>query len=285
MIGSEPPQLAAREATLGGVVLEVRDLSLPRRTAFGVDLQDISLRGARRRDRGRGRRLGQRPAGADGRAVGRGHGAPRRHALAVRPGHRRASPRRRRVQGLYFVPEERLGRGAVPTAVAVVEHAAHPAETVSRLGWIDVGATRALAARLIERFKVKAGGPEAHAKSLSGGNLQKFIVGREIDAQPKRADRQRSPPGAWTWAPRRRSAANCCAARRRLRAARGQRRAGRAVRDQSDRLVVIARGRLSPSIAARDATVEQIGQWMSGLWDPAAGTAADPSKEARHAEA
>jgi general nucleoside transport system ATP-binding protein len=34
----------------------------------------------------------------------------------------------------------------------------------------------------------------------------------------------------------------------------------------SDRLQVIARGRLSPSIARRDATVEQVGQWMSGLW-------------------
>ena len=38
---------------------------------------------------------------------------------------------------------------------------------------------------LIRRFNVKAGGPDAAAKSLSGGNLQKFIVGREIDADPK----------------------------------------------------------------------------------------------------
>ena len=35
-----------------------------------------------------------------------------------------------------------------------------------------------------------------------------------------------------------------------------------------DRLVVMARGRLSPSVAARDATVEMIGAWMSALWDP-----------------
>lgn len=34
----------------------------------------------------------------------------------------------------------------------------------------------------------------------------------------------------------------------------------------SDRLHVMARGRLSPSIAVADATVEQIGEWMSGLW-------------------
>ena len=38
---------------------------------------------------------------------------------------------------------------------------------------------------IIDRFNVKAGGPNAAARSLSGGNLQKFIVGREIDANPK----------------------------------------------------------------------------------------------------
>ena len=37
----------------------------------------------------------------------------------------------------------------------------------------------------IECFDVKAGGPGAAARSLSGGNLQKFIVGREILQQPK----------------------------------------------------------------------------------------------------
>jgi simple sugar transport system ATP-binding protein len=36
-----------------------------------------------------------------------------------------------------------------------------------------------------------------------------------------------------------------------------------------DRLLVIARGRVSPSVAAAAATVEQIGEWMSGLWNPA----------------
>jgi ABC-type uncharacterized transport system ATPase subunit len=37
-----------------------------------------------------------------------------------------------------------------------------------------------------------------------------------------------------------------------------------------DRLAVIARGRLSPAVARRDATVETIGEWMSGLWDAGA---------------
>ena len=37
-----------------------------------------------------------------------------------------------------------------------------------------------------------------------------------------------------------------------------------------DRLVVIARGRVSPSVPTARATVEQIGEWMSGLWTGAA---------------
>ena len=52
----------------------------------------------------------------------------------------------------------------------------------------------------------------------------------------------------------------------------------------SDRLVVIARGKLSPSIATRDATVERIGQWMAGLFDTSAGGSA-PHKEVAHAAA
>jgi simple sugar transport system ATP-binding protein len=35
---------------------------------------------------------------------------------------------------------------------------------------------------------------------------------------------------------------------------------------------VIAKGRLSPSIATEEATVERIGEWMSGLWDGGAAT-------------
>ena len=48
----------------------------------------------------------------------------------------------------------------------------------------------------------------------------------------------------------------------------------------SDRLIVIAQGRMSPSVPTRQATVEQIGEWMSGLWDPAT-----PTPEPTHVQA
>jgi ABC-type uncharacterized transport system ATPase subunit len=138
-------------------------------------------------------------------------------------------------------------------------------DALGRSGWINIKALQAQAADIIRRFNVKAGGPNAAAKSLSGGNLQKFIVGREIDAQPKLLIV--SQP---TWGVDVGASAQI----------RGEilalRDAGCAVLVVSeeldelfeicDRLHVIAKGRLSPSVARADATVPQIGEWMSGLW-------------------
>jgi hypothetical protein len=96
-----------------------------------------------------------------------------------------ASPRLRRERGLHFVPEERLGRGAVPT-LSLAQNLLLTRREYLRAGtWIAPGALATQARAIIERFRVKAGGPQAAARSLSGGNLQKFIMGREIDANPK----------------------------------------------------------------------------------------------------
>ncbi|RUY59547.1 ABC transporter ATP-binding protein, partial [Mesorhizobium sp. M7A.F.Ca.CA.001.09.2.1] len=61
---------------------------------------------------------------------------------------------------------------------------AHRFGTV-RNGLVDRRKASAFAAGIIDRFKVKANGPASTAQSLSGGNLQKFIVGREIALEPK----------------------------------------------------------------------------------------------------
>ncbi len=55
-----------------------------------------------------------------------------------------------------------------------------------RRGLIDFEAVDAASpADCIERYNVKCGGPKAPARSLSGGNLQKYIVGREVLQDPK----------------------------------------------------------------------------------------------------
>jgi simple sugar transport system ATP-binding protein len=179
-----------------------------------------------------------------------------------------ASAAKRRLLGQHFVPEERLGRGAVPSLSLAHNTLLTRRESVKRGGWLDLSRMRELAQHLIERFDVRAGGPGALAQSLSGGNLQKFIVGREIDAQP-RVLIVAQP----TWGVDVGATAQIRAALLALRDA------GTAVLviseeldellELSDRLVVMAQGQLSPPIARSQATTTQIGQWMSGLWQEA----------------
>jgi len=280
MIGAEPPQLEHRQATPGDAVLAVRGLTLARTGAFGADLADIAFE-VRRGEilgiagvSGNGQQeLMAALSGEDERAP------PEAIRLFGQPiGHH--SPRRRRAQGLHFVPEERLGRGAVPSLSLAQNTLLTRTEAVGRSGWIRVGQAVALAQRLIERYNVKAAGPHAPARSLSGGNLQKFIVGREIDAGPRLL--VVSQP---TWGVDVGAAAQIRGALIALRDA------GCAVLvvsedldelfEVSDRLVVIARGRVSPSVPAPQATREQVGRWMSGLWHDDAAA----SGEAAHAAA
>ena len=266
MIGAEPPQLEHRPAQVGAPVLQVQALSLDRESPFGTDLHDVTLE-VRAGEvvgiagvSGNGQReLLYALSGEDTRA-----GASRVRVAGHDAGH--LSPGHRRPLGLHFVPEERLGRGAVPSLGLAHNLLLTRSEALGRGGWIHVGALRAQAARIIERFGVRAGGPDAAARSLSGGNLQKFIVGREIDASPKLLIV--SQP---TWGVDVGAAAQIRGALLALRDA------GCAVLvvseeldelfEVSDRLHVMAKGRLSPSLARADATVERIGEWMSGLWD------------------
>jgi ABC-type uncharacterized transport system ATPase subunit len=82
-----------------------------------------------------------------------------------------------------------LGRGAVPSLSLARNLMLTRKEAIGNSGWLDRGALQAQAARIIADYKVKSGGSQAVAKSLSGGNLQKFIMGREIDAKPETSDR------------------------------------------------------------------------------------------------
>jgi simple sugar transport system ATP-binding protein len=270
MIGSEPPQLQHHARQPGAAVLRVTDLKLAREDQFGVDLDAISLE-VRAGEvvgiagvSGNGQKeLLYALSGEDVRAQPGAIAMGGTDVSALHPGGRRKL-------GLHFVPEERLGRGAVPTLGLAHNLLLTRNESITAPGfaggWIKVKQLEAHAAAIIKRFNVKAGGPRSAARSLSGGNLQKFIVGREIDAAPKLFIV--SQP---TWGVDVGAAAQI----------RGEilalRDAGCAVLvvseeldelfEVSDRLHVMARGRLSPSVPVADATVEKIGEWMSGLWN------------------
>ena len=96
------------------------------------------------------------------------------------------SPLQRRRLGLAFVPEDRLGRGAVPEMDLNQNTLLTSFDSgLVRRGFLRPGAIRALTERIIAKYKVKTPSADASAASLSGGNLQKFIIGREVEQQPK----------------------------------------------------------------------------------------------------
>lgn len=96
------------------------------------------------------------------------------------------NPNARRMQGLASVPEKRLGHGATPD-MSLVDNAFLTAYKRMRLinkGLINYPETRQFADKIINDYSVMTPGVEAPAASLSGGNLQKFIIGRELTQQP-----------------------------------------------------------------------------------------------------
>jgi general nucleoside transport system ATP-binding protein len=266
MIGAEPPELEHRPLHAGEAVLRVNGLTLASDDPFGTALADIALTVRA------GEVVGIAGVSGNGqgellRALsGEDTRAPAGSVLLGAQDVARLGPGRRRALGLHFVPEERLGRGAVPTLSLAQNLLLSRRDAVGPLGWVRVGVLKAQAQAIIARYQVKANGPGAAAKSLSGGNLQKFIVGREIEANPKLLIV--SQP---TWGVDVGASAQIRGAILALRDA------GCAVLvvseeleelfEISDRLHVIAKGRLSPSLDRADATVERIGEWMSGLWD------------------
>jgi simple sugar transport system ATP-binding protein len=272
MIGAEPPLLQRAAKHAGAAVMTVKGLSLEREDQFGVDLDDIHLHVRS------GEVVGIAGVSGNGQKEllyalsGEDDRAPRGSVHMGEVDVSKMHPGQRRKMGLHFVPEERLGRGAVPTLSLAHNMLLTRTGSISfpkfMGGWIRVRQLEQHAARIIKAFNVKAGGPHAVARSLSGGNLQKFIVGREIDAKPTLFIV--SQP---TWGVDVGAAAQI----------RGEilalRDAGCAVLVVSeeldelfevcDRMHVIARGKLSPSVPLAEATVEKIGEWMSGLWDAA----------------
>ena len=266
MIGSEPPALVHQSSQPGEVVLAVKQLRLPRLDPFGVTLQPMDLE-VRQGEvvgiagvSGNGQReLLYALSGEDTRAPA---GSIWLQGQAVGS----QGPAQRRALGLHFVPDERLGRGAVPSLSLAHNLLLTRSDAVGLMGWVNIKALQQQAQAIIARYRVKAGGAQALAQSLSGGNLQKFIVVREIDAAP-----QLLIVSQPTWGVDVGAAAQIRAAILALRDA------GCAVLvvseeldelfELSDRLHVMAQGRLSPAMVRADATVAQMGAWMSGLWD------------------
>ncbi|WP_246004635.1 ABC transporter ATP-binding protein [Plasticicumulans acidivorans] len=172
----------------------------------------------------------------------------------------------RRARGLGFVPEERLGRGAVPALdLAANTLLTAAGDGLVRRGLILRPTVRRYAREIIKRFRVKCHGSHALARSLSGGNLQKFIVGREIAQNPEVLIVAQP-----TWGV---DVGSAALIRERLIDLRNRGVALLVISEDldelfsiCDRIAVLAGGRLSPLRHTSATDSAEIGRWMAGLF-------------------
>ena len=267
MVGASFAAPAARDTTPGDVLLEVAGLSLPAPGAFGTPLRDVSL------SLRAGEVLGIGGVAGNGQdellAALSGERLSPRGAIALKGRDvSRDGPVARRDAGLLSGPEERLGHAAAPD-MSLVENGVLTAarrEGLVRRGFIDWGGAGDFARRVIERFDVRTPSAETAARALSGGNLQKFVIGREIVQNPDVLVVNQP-----TWGV---DAAAAAAIRQALLdlAAEG---AGILVISQdldelmeiSDRFAALNEGRLSPAHPVAGLTIEKIGLMMGGAHD------------------
>jgi simple sugar transport system ATP-binding protein len=174
------------------------------------------------------------------------------------------SPLERRRLGLAFVPEDRLGRGAVPDMDLSLNTllTSFDSELLNK-GFINQDKVNALADKLIEKYNVKTPNRSVLASSLSGGNLQKFIIGREMEQAPKFLLMSHPTWGVDIGAQ--------VAIHKAILALRDKGCAILIVSEDldelykiSDRLGAICGGKLSPLLATDDLPLPQLGQWMAG---------------------
>ena len=182
-----------------------------------------------------------------------------------RPAGRLGVSARRRL-GAAFVPEERLGHGAVPSLhlsenVVLTRHGDETG--VTRGGLLNRQRAAAISDRVTAAFDVRKAKPDPEAGALSGGNLQKFVVGRELDRQPSLLVVNQP-----TWGV---DAGASAVIRQALI---DLARAGSAVLvisqdldeifEIADRIAVISRGELSDAYPSAKLTYEQVGLLMAG---------------------
>jgi len=184
-------------------------------------------------------------------------------------------PDARRRQGMAFVPAERLGHGAVPE-MSLADNGlltAFQQTGMVERGLIQRSRVEAFSRRIIETFAVKTPGTDTAARSLSGGNLQKFILGREILQQPKLLIAAHPTWGVDVGA--------AAAIHRALIELRDTGAAILVISEDleelfqiSDRIGALSHGRLSSLKTTAASSATDVGRWMAGQFDPSTPNAA-----------
>ncbi len=177
-------------------------------------------------------------------------------------------PRGMIAAGAGRVPEDRHAEGAVGEMSlwenAVLERLRTPA--FSRRGFLRRAAGKAHAADLIERFDIRGATPETRTRLLSGGNMQKLILGRVLSTAPRFLLANQPTRGLDEGA--------IAAVHAELLAARAKGAAILLISEEleeavalSDRIQAIVKGRLSQPIFAEEADPQRLGLMMAGVWE------------------
>ncbi len=264
MIGASLARPRPRKVAPGRPVLEVRDLAMAAENQFSVSLKDVCF------DLRASEILG----------IGGVAGNGQEELVSALSGERKAQngiiwlegrdiidldTNARRQTGLLTAPEERLGHAAAPD-MSLTENALLSARVRERLdlnGFIKRESTENFAKAIISKFDVRTTGPDQAARALSGGNLQKFVVGREILQRPRVLVINQP-----TWGV---DAAAAAAIREAIRNLADEGSAVLVVSQDLDELMeladtiaILADGRLSEPAPIGTVTIEAIGQMMEG---------------------
>ncbi|WP_027820338.1 ABC transporter ATP-binding protein [Paraburkholderia bannensis] len=179
----------------------------------------------------------------------------------------RATPRELTRAGVGIVPEDRHAVGCV-TGMSLVDNLMlNHLDRYSRAGWLQLRAMRERAVELMERFDVRASGPDAIFGGLSGGNQQKAVLARELTLDPLHFLLAAQPTRGL-------DVGAVAAVYRHIRAAR-ERGVGvllisselDELMSVADRIVVLYRGRIMGSCTPEAANRSRIGAWMAGAGD------------------
>ncbi len=185
MVGTELKTPTVASHDLGQVALSLTNLSVASSNPFGTSLKDVSLDVQAGEVLGIGGVAGNGQDELLGALSGELLSTPESVKFNGNPiGH--LGPNERRTLGVLAAPEERLGHAAAPD-MSLIENAALTAnirKNMVKNGFLDWGKAKAFAETVIKEFDVRTPGSGNAARALSGGNLQKFVIGREILQSP-----------------------------------------------------------------------------------------------------
>ncbi len=176
-------------------------------------------------------------------------------------------PRRFVADGIGRIPEDRNAEGVIGDLTlwenAILERVRDPEFSNGFL--VNRNAARAFTDRIIKDFDVRGGTPDSRIRLLSGGNMQKLILGRNLETAPRILIAAQPTRGLDEGA--------VAAIHARILEARAKGAAVLLISEDldeiiglADRVQAIVKGRLSPPIDAAEVNAQKLGLMMAGEW-------------------